>query len=270
MIPLVPAFATMRSVLSAWARCHQFDPRQAVRLRGKNNVFDQDCELGEAIHKLDTLVFRGHLEREQLIKHHTHVPLCSAFLSVAQELQWDDYLLRAPQRRDVVAAALRKNNVFEAPTLRRCLSCMGEDVIRYGCAHWRLFHQWPLARHCVVHGDVLESRCTHCHTPFVRRREPQLADDPCPTCGSKHGEGDGHNASPGYRATLALMYRGLRGLTLELRPMARAATLGGMATDGWRRNRLGGDHAAYFSPSWTAFQADGGRDFSVIVDGVSV
>jgi len=28
--------------------------------------------------------------------------------------------------------------------------------------------------------------------------------------------------------------------------------------------------AAYFSPSWTAFQADRGRDFSVIVDGVSV
>jgi hypothetical protein len=28
--------------------------------------------------------------------------------------------------------------------------------------------------------------------------------------------------------------------------------------------------SAYFSPSWTAFQADGGRDFSVIVDGVSV
>jgi hypothetical protein len=27
---------------------------------------------------------------------------------------------------------------------------------------------------------------------------------------------------------------------------------------------------AYFSRSWMAFQADGGRDFSVIVDGVSV
>jgi transposase len=27
---------------------------------------------------------------------------------------------------------------------------------------------------------------------------------------------------------------------------------------------------AYFSPSWTALQPDGGRDFSVIVDGVSV
>lgn len=29
-------------------------------------------------------------------------------------------------------------------------------------------------------------------------------------------------------------------------------------------------HAAYFSPSWTAFQVDGGRDFNVVVDGVSV
>ena len=28
-------------------------------------------------------------------------------------------------------------------------------------------------------------------------------------------------------------------------------------------------HNAYFSPSWTAFQADRGRDFSVIVDGIS-
>ena len=27
--------------------------------------------------------------------------------------------------------------------------------------------------------------------------------------------------------------------------------------------------AAYFSPSWTAFQADRGRRFSVIVDGIS-
>jgi hypothetical protein len=31
----------------------------------------------------------------------------------------------------------------------------------------------------------------------------------------------------------------------------------------------GSTQGAYFSPSWTAFQADRGRDFSVIVDGVS-
>ena len=30
-----------------------------------------------------------------------------------------------------------------------------------------------------------------------------------------------------------------------------------------------GYFAAYFSPSWTAFQADRGRDFSVMVDGIS-
>jgi len=39
--------------------------------------------------------------------------------------------------------------------------------------------------------------------------------------------------------------------------------------------RLDGEHferlmtVAYFSPSWTAFQAERGRDFSVIVDGIS-
>ena len=32
---------------------------------------------------------------------------------------------------------------------------------------------------------------------------------------------------------------------------------------------IGAWPTAYFSPSWTAFQADRGRDFSVIVDGVS-
>ena len=32
---------------------------------------------------------------------------------------------------------------------------------------------------------------------------------------------------------------------------------------------IGTNQVAYFSPSWTAFQADRGRDFSVIVDGIS-
>jgi hypothetical protein len=50
------------------------------------------------------------------------------------------------------------------------------------------------------------------------------------------------------------MYRGLRGLTLELRPMARATTLGGMATDGWRRNRLGGHHAELLRQVMEAWQ----------------
>jgi hypothetical protein len=35
------------------------------------------------------------------------------------------------------------------------------------------------------------------------------------------------------------------------------------------RRAAGQGHDANFSPSWTAFQADRGREFSVIVDGVS-
>jgi hypothetical protein len=39
----------------------------------------------------------------------------------------------------------------------------------------------------------------------------------------------------------------------------------------WNRWWNSSEYApAYFSPSWTPFQPDGGRDFSLIVDGVSV
>ena len=40
---------------------------------------------------------------------------------------------------------------------------------------------------------------------------------------------------------------------------------GGYSAQTTRNHFLG----AYFSPSWTAFQADRGRDFSVMVDGIS-
>jgi len=51
-------------------------------------------------------------------------------------------------------------------------------------------------------------------------------------------------------------------LTGALWPIIRFRCEAGIA---WRASEV-----AYFSPSWTAFQADYGRDFSVIVDGVSV
>jgi hypothetical protein len=37
----------------------------------------------------------------------------------------------------------------------------------------------------------------------------------------------------------------------------------------WQKESTTKCPPAYFSPSWTAFQADRGRAFSVIVDGVS-
>jgi hypothetical protein len=42
----------------------------------------------------------------------------------------------------------------------------------------------------------------------------------------------------------------------------------GLPLPGSQKN-AGNRQCAYFSPSWTAFQADRGRDFSVIVDGIS-
>jgi putative transposase len=51
------------------------------------------------------------------------------------------------------------------------------------------------------------------------------------------------------------------------RLLIAGALQAGFPTELWTVKRV---RAAYFSPSWTAFQADRGRDFSVIVDGVSV
>ena len=58
-------------------------------------------------------------------------------------------------------------------------------------------------------------------------------------------------------------------IALPLTALVWLAALGvGVALLAGRPARAGA--AAYFSPSWTAFQADRGRRFSGIVDGVSV
>ena len=54
----------------------------------------------------------------------------------------------------------------------------------------------------------------------------------------------------------------------EVNPIYRIAPGGGQLAAARFAPQIA--HIAYFSPSWTAFQADRGRHFSVIVDGVSV
>jgi hypothetical protein len=57
-----------------------------------------------------------------------------------------------------------------------------------------------------------------------------------------------------------------RRLQANARPAIRAHLDAMTAEDRFTRF---GFEVAYFSPSWTAFQAERGRDFSVIVDGIS-
>jgi hypothetical protein len=66
---------------------------------------------------------------------------------------------------------------------------------------------------------------------------------------------DGRDLTQGARDQLELRHRGVWALTISC-----AITSGGGG-----RSSL----SAYFRPTWTAFQAERGRHFSVIVDGIS-
>ncbi len=71
-------------------------------------------------------------------------------------------------------------------------------------------------------------------------------------------------------ATIALTELAEKGADVDvLRQMVQFMAQRLMEIDVEGRCGAGYDENAYFSPSWTAFQADRGRAFSVIVDGVS-
>lgn len=224
MIPAVPKFATMRSVLSAWALAGELpgfldDVSSAIGTKS-----DGEHELGSRSVRLSRDVFRDWYSPQELMEHHTHVPLFASMLSPLQALGWTDGLATQTRGRDPIATHVRRSQQIQALTLRRCPTCVREDQASYGCAHWRLFHQWPIARHCAVHGDPLETTCTQCLAPIARLPVPQLADDRCRVCGG-HSWGTGPFAeAPAYWPTLHAMYEALStGKTATSTRSSRAA-----------------------------------------------
>lgn len=211
MIPLVPEYATMHSVISAWARCGRVDVKSA-RLRGNQaSLLSHDLSLGAQAVKLESEVFHGSITAAQIVDRHTHVSLYASLMGLTQAPSWRAHLLSTPEHRDTWAVGIRRLGTVEAPTLRRCPQCVAEDQIRYGCSHWRLFHQWPLAQHCAAHGVPLETCCARCRAPFTRVNEPRLADDPCPDCGSRSGMSQPFDPPEGYWPMLRRMHDLLSG-----------------------------------------------------------
>lgn len=206
MIPLVPEYATIHSVISAWARCGRVDVKSA-RLRGNQaSLLSHDFSLGAQAAKLESEVFHGSITAEQIVDRHTHVPLYASLMDLPQARGWRAHLLSTPEHRDTWAVSIRRLGTVEAPTLRRCPQCVAEDQIRYGCAHWRVFHQWPVVQHCAEHGVPLETCCARCRAPFTRVNEPRLADDPCPECGGGSGMSQPFDPPEGYWPMLRRMY----------------------------------------------------------------
>jgi hypothetical protein len=210
MIPAVPQFATMRSVLSAWAvagRLPSFLEDVSLAIGTKS---DGEHELGREVAQLSKEVFQGWLSPQNLIESHTHVPLFTSLMSPLLALSWADTLATVSGGRDPIATEIRRSQQVQALTLRRCPMCVREDLAEYGLAHWRLFHQWPVARHCAVHGNLLQTTCAHCHAPIARLPVPQFPDDRCRVCGSKAWTAEPYTEAPAYWPTLTAMYEGLR------------------------------------------------------------
>jgi hypothetical protein len=229
MTPDVPRFATVYSVISAWARCSQVDVKSSELRGNKASLLSHDFSLGAQAVRLEELVFRGKLTAAQIIDLHTHVPLFAGLMGPLEALGWRDHLLARPDSRDTVAQGIRRLSSVEAPTLRRCPECVAEDRARYGCAHWRVFHQWPVAQHCVVHSLPLETCCLTCRTPFTRGINPHLADDPCSVCGSTQGMAHPSSPPAAYWSFIRQMHAMLEGRGGLSSHLARAAALSKVA-----------------------------------------
>jgi hypothetical protein len=199
MTPLVPKYATMHSVISAWARCADVNIKSPQNRGNRASLLSYDYTLGAHARRLSDRVFRGAISADDIVDLHSHVPMYASFMTALQALGWRDRLVGEAPGRDTIAMSIRRSSTVEASNLRKCPTCVTEDRAHYGCAHWRLFHQWPVARHCVVHGDDLVACCVVCKTPYVQGHEPALADDPCRTCGSEITfAADRYSAPAGY------------------------------------------------------------------------
>lgn len=221
----VPPFATIRSVINAWClespqACPSFADDMLRLPRGDRNLFAWSAQ------RLSDEFFLGAIAADSLLDQHSQLPLFCAMLPADHAAK-----IREGQRSgtDLAYHALNQfaqRDLLESGGLRRCPVCVHEDMHRYGVAHWRLFHQWPFARHCAEHRAPLEERCKQCNSsqpllPLLR----QMATDPCAFCGRRCNgftrlveQKPVQGETQPYWSLLDLAYRALKGEAPELRP----------------------------------------------------
>lgn len=178
----VPAFATIGSILAAWCRDHKVGTIGNIneRIGAPSNHHHYFAWRAQT---LSDKIFGGQITADALLDRHSQLPLFTAILpeEVAAEV-------RESQRVGTDYSYHRLNqyadrDVLESPKFRRRPECVKEDVARYGVAHWRLYHQWPFARHCAEHRVPLQQACKRCRlSPYPCRFVSHLASDPCGYC----------------------------------------------------------------------------------------
>lgn len=206
MIPKIPRFATIRSVLSAWVLMGQhtsFVKDTSTRISGKS---DGDHAFGQFAHQLSRHVFRNAYSEDRLLCEHTNFKLFTSFLDPVSRDTWRREVPLGTRRGLALVSAVSRQSEIESPTLRYCAICCNEDLQTYGIGHWRVFHQWPIARHCVVHGDRLNTHCDSCGAAISRGVREQVAGGPCAVCGGRTFSARNGTEPPGYWGLLQLLY----------------------------------------------------------------
>lgn len=214
MIPIIPKQATIRSALSAYVRLFELPSLLDGTSKAIGCRSDGDHSLGLNADLLSSRAFQAGLTCDQVLDEHSHFPLFSCLLEPGELRLMRKDVASGSRQGQAWVASVQRTDLVEGPTLRRCPSCVREDLATYGCGHWRTFHQWPAARHCVRHGDLLHTHCKNCKSPFVRLRKEQLACDACPSCGSRQSAGDPWNEPPGYWLLMRALEKTLNGRSL--------------------------------------------------------
>jgi len=222
MSDLAPAYATLRSVIAAAVRYGRIASiSQAVEACGGD--INIDAYLGESSAKLGEQLFGDDFDTDHLLMNHSHFSILGNLLHAPSESGFERALIHDDADADAVRAHILSFGGLESSTLRRCPQCVEEDLAQFGHGHWRIFHQFPLARHCVVHGCRLQTRCSHCKAPLLRSDRPLLADDTCEGCGHHRFAAAPFKPSEIYWPTVRAMYQLLTSVVLKAKPEARRA-----------------------------------------------
>ena len=220
---LFPPHSTLRSIVAAAVRNGNFDSvRHAVACLGGNVPLDG--YLGEHAERIGIGFFQDRDAAKILVRNHSHFGIFGNLLSVEDEDEFRDGLIHSRRGALRRARTLRLEGTLESEARRRCPQCVDEDLSQYGFAHWRLYHQWPVARHCVVHGCELTDHCGSCGHLVPRDAGLALPHDACERCGRSDFDGQALEEPPLYRPTLQLLGSMLAGQVPATRPARREAS----------------------------------------------
>lgn len=210
MIPAAPPGATISSILSSSRALGGPYERRGPRLKSF---------LGTTAERVSREVLAGKISAAQLFLEHSAAPLCLA-IQTADGAAMVESVLKSGR------ALWRPDSLPYAPTmsasLRRCATCVDEDLDSFGFAHARVLHQLQLSDTCHVHGEALQISCANCGQRYgCTKKSSVVALSRCTACGSSSGAPLPRRGCEGSWDWLRLVHRLAEGTAPQARPAQR-------------------------------------------------